>query len=312
VISFKKNELNIGHLSTAYHTNFLLMDNPKFNQDLNIQINWRQFGTGPAMVAAFKKKELDAGYMGLPPAVIGIEQGVPIKCVAGGHVEGTIMVAKKDFKSDKQLGNLLDVFQQFKGKKIGTPSKGSIHDVILNHNLEKFNFVDEIEVKNYKQAELIALDMEKGKLNAGVGTPALFVFAKSMFDCHLTIHPDNLWENNPSYGVFFHQDIINNRQDLVKKFLKWHKWASQELRISQKDAAEKISKIINVATKEYIYDVLGVSPKYCIALSDGYISSTMKFIESLFKLNYIKRILEPYEIFDRSQVDVIHPEENHY
>ena len=42
-----------------------------------------------------ENNELDIGYIGLPPAIIGIEQGVPIKCVAGGHVEGTILCAKK-------------------------------------------------------------------------------------------------------------------------------------------------------------------------------------------------------------------------
>ena len=76
--------------------------------------------------------------------------------------------------------------------------------------------------------------------------------------------------------------------------------------------AEKISEIIKVATADYIHDVLAVSPKYCIALSDGYISSTMKFIKTLKNLSYIKRDLNQKEIFDKYQVEIIHPEKDHY
>ena len=83
MLYIKKNKLRIGHLSTAYHANFILMGNKGLRSDFNREIRWKLFGTGPAMVKAFQNKELDIGYMGLPPAIIGIEKGAPIKCVAG-------------------------------------------------------------------------------------------------------------------------------------------------------------------------------------------------------------------------------------
>ena len=94
-----KEVLRIGHLSTMYHTNFILMGDSSFREDLNANVKWTLFGTGPEMVKAFERKELDIGYMGLPPAIIGIDRGVPIRCVAGGHIEGTIIIAKKEFKN---------------------------------------------------------------------------------------------------------------------------------------------------------------------------------------------------------------------
>jgi NitT/TauT family transport system substrate-binding protein len=313
VNQIKKNQLNIGHLSTAYHTNFILMGDDNFQKDMGKTINWTLFGTGPAMMKAFEKGELDIGYMGVPPAIVGIDRGAPIKCVAGGHVEGTIAVAKKKYKTDLQWNNnLSDVFSQFKGKIIGTPSKGSIHDVILNHFLDKFNMQDDIEVKNYKQAEMIALDIKKDKIQCGVGTPALAVFTSTMFESHLVIHPDNFWLNNPSYGIFFHNDIINNDPELVEKFLIQHKKAATFLREFPKKAAEKIVKKIKIATEKYIFDVLKISPKYCIALPDGYLESTKEFIQTLHDLNYIKNKVQIEDIFDFQFIHKIHPESHHY
>jgi NitT/TauT family transport system substrate-binding protein len=265
------------------------------------------------MVQAFKNNELDIGYIGLPPAIIGIEQGVPIKCVAGGHVEGTIMCAKRKYKDDVQLDNdVLKVMSQFKGAAIGVPAKGSIHDVILKYYIDKYNLQDEIEVINYKQPELIALDMKNNKLEGGVGTPCLAVFASTLLESRLIIQADNLWANNPSYGVFFHENLIKSHPELVLGFLSLHKKSATLLRESPDMAARLIANTVEMTTEEYVKAVLEISPKYCIALSEGYVKSSIEFIEALHRLGYIKRKLKVEEIFEFQFVEKVHPEHHHY
>ena len=289
------------------------MGNKDLTNDFNLDIRWKLFGTGPAMVKAFQNKKLDIGYMGLPPAIIGIDKGAPIKCVAGGHVEGTIMVAGKGYKTMAYLNNdLSEAFSQFKGRTIGVPSKGSIHDVILNFYLKKYSLLDDVEVKHYKQAEFIATDMQKGILEGGVGTPALAVFASTIFDSQLIIPPEVLWKDNPSYGIFFHEDIINKEPEVVLKFLNHNKAASLMLRESPTRAAEIISTTFEILTQNYVSAVLEISPKYCIALSEGYVNSTMDFARTLKDLGYIKKELRISDIFDFNFIQEVHPESEHY
>jgi NitT/TauT family transport system substrate-binding protein len=306
-------QIKIGHLSTIYHTNFIMMQNNNFKNDFQKELNWTLFGTGPAMVQAFKKGNLDIGYMGLPPAIIGIDNGVPIKCVAGGHIEGTIMIGKKKYKKIDQLNyNVQKVLSQFIGKTIGVPSRGSIHDVIIKYYLGKFNLLDKVEIKNYKQSEYIALDMKKGILDGGVGTPALAVFASTVLNSKLIIKPEFLWPYNPSYGIFFHNTLIKNFPNLIKTFLRYHKEASYLLRTSQSIAAEKISKVFKIVSKDYVEAILKISPKYCISLSKNYTNSTMEFVKALHALGYIKRVLSFDDIFVTKFVERIHPEQDHY
>jgi len=289
------------------------MGNKDLDNDFNMEVRWKLFGTGPAMVKAFQNKKLDIGYMGLPPAIIGIEKEAPIKCVAGGHVEGTIMVASKKYKTMAYLNNnLSEAFSQFKGRTIGVPSKGSIHDVILNFYLKKYSLLDDVEVKHYKQAEFIATDMQKGILEGGVGTPALAVFASTIFDSQLIIPPEVLWKDNPSYGIFFHEDIINKEPEVVLKFLNHNKAASLMLRESPTRAAEIISTTFEILTQNYVSAVLEISPKYCIALSEGYVNSTMDFARTLKDLGYIKKELRISDIFDFNFIQEVHPESEHY
>ena len=289
------------------------MGNKDLNTDLNTEIRWKLFGTGPAMVKAFQNKKLDIGYMGLPPAIIGIDKEVPIKCVAGGHVEGTIMIANREYKTMAQLNNnISDVFSQFKGQTIGVPSKGSIHDVILNFYLKKYGLFDDVKVKHYKQAEFIATDMQKGILAGGVGTPALAVFSSTIFKSQLIIPPEFLWKDNPSYGIFFHEDIIDKEPEIILRFLSHNKAASLMLRESPTRAAEIISTTFAILTEKYVSAVLEISPKYCIALSEGYVKSTMEFVRTLKDLGYIKKELRIDDIFDFKFVQEVHPEAEHY
>lgn len=305
--------LTIGHLSTAYHTNFILMANTDLEINLAHKINWIFFGTGPLMVDAFRQGKLDIGYMGLPPAIIGIDKGVPIKCVAGGHVEGTIMVARKNFMNISNFNNDIGkVLAQFKGKSIGVPSKGSIHDVILNHYLKKYNLVNDIQVKHYKQAEFIALDMKKGILEGGVGTPALAVFTSTLLDSHIILPPEILWKNNPSYGIFCHRDLIDTEPQIIHDFLINHKEASYLLRNSPSLAAEMIANTFKIIKKDYAQAILEISPKYCIALSEGYIKATMQFVNTLHELGYINKNLTVEDLFSFNFIKTIHPETDHY
>jgi len=313
VIFIIKDNLRFGHLSTAYHTNFILMADSNLKNDLKSDIKWTLYGTGPAMIQAFKDNQLDMGYMGLPPAIVGIDKGVPIKCVAGGHVEGTIMIGQMEYKSIDQLNNsIYEVLSQYVGKSIGVTSKGSIHEVILSHYLKKYKLDEEINVKNYGQAEFIAFDMKKGILDGGVGTPALAVFASTILDSHLIIRPEYLWENNPSYGIFFHEKFIENYPDLILTFLTHHKNASFILRDSPSKSAEMITKTFEIINKKYANSVLKISPKYCIALSDGFVKATMEFVDALYNLAYIKRKLEISEIFNFEFIEQVHPEKEHY
>ncbi len=289
------------------------MADDNLQKDLNMEISWILFGTGPSMINAFKEGELEIGYMGLPPAIIGIDKGVPIKCVAGGHIEGTLIIAKKGYKKISQFNdNIYEVLSQFKGKTIGTTSKGSIHDVILNFYIEENNLKNEITVKNYDQAEFIALDMRKGIIEGGVGTPALGAFASTIVKSHIIVPPEKLWKNNPSYGIFFRKDIIESNPELILKFLSYHKKASILIKKSPIQAAKIISNTIKILSENYVQSILKISPKYCIALSEGYVNATMEFVKILYKQGYIKRELQINDIFVFDFINKIHPENNHY
>ncbi|RNI15016.1 ABC transporter substrate-binding protein [Methanohalophilus sp. RSK] len=298
-----RKSLNIGHLSTMYHTSFILM-NTDWLEKANIKANWSLFGGGPAIVQAFERGEVDLGYIGLPPVMIGIDRGVPIKCVAGGHVEGTVMIANSEFKSLEECGNNPSLFfEQFKGLTVACPPGGSIHDVIIRNCIKKSGFEGKIPVKNYEWADMIPEAMVDGDIHVAVGTPSLAVATKRFCNAKTVISPDRLWPDNPSYGIIASADMIENFPELVLDFIKIHENGCNFIRENPGNAAQVVAEKVGVVDADFVQEMYEVSPKYFAGISDKYIESTLKFSPILHELGFISQPLEEKDIFDRRFVN---------
>ena len=304
--------LRIGHLSTFYHTAIILMARADTNSRLGAEIDWRLFGTGPAIADAFDKGELDIAYIGLPPAIIGINRGINIICVAGGHVEGTVVSGKKELKGFPDVRDMNKILSQIKGGRIGVPGKGSIHDVILQDCLERFNLKKDIAVINFQWADMILEAMVKGEISIAFGTPALAAAIKRYADGKTLYPPSMLWPNNPSYGIIVDKKFLNKEKAVVEQFLVLHEEATAFMRNNPEEASKVIADYIGFTDKELVLYTLKISPKYCSKITEGYISSTMEFVKALKRLGYINRVISENEIFDLSLIEKIHPEKEHY
>src|SRR5208283_39471 len=298
--------IRIGHLSTFYHTAMLLMAKGTLEKTMEAHVEWKLFGTGPAIVNAFEKGELDLAYVGLPPAIIGIARGVRIKCIAGGHIEGTVLCGRSSDRGFPEIDDLGAVFGQFSGLKIGVPGNGSIHDVILADCLVRFDLNTAIEVIHFPWADAIIEAMVKGEISAAIGTPALAVALERYAGGKILYPPAKLWPHNPSYGIVVHNGFSAGRPELVEAFLIAHEDAASLIRNSPEEAASSIAEYVGFIDKPFVMDTLKVSPKYCAQLSDEYINATMDFAAALRRLGYINRDVLREEIFYTALIRAAH------
>jgi len=276
---------------------------------MNITPEWKLFPTGPAMFEAFGANTLDIGYIGLPPAMIGIEKGIPLKCIAGGHVEGTLMIAAKDYHTLDELHSIDLVLKQFKGKSLGTPTRGSIHDVIIRNLIEEKG--ENIEIRNFSWADLIPEAIDSGEIAGAVGTPPLAVISAQECGTKIVIPTSKFWPYNPSYGIVVREELLNN-SNILEDFLTLHEKACNLIREQPEKAATIIAGEIKVVESNFIIQVFQISPKYCASLPKPYIDSTMSFVAVLNKLGYIKNALTKEDIFEFTSIKKTHPQTDHY
>ncbi len=275
-------------------------------------LEWKLMGTGPAIMKAFRQKEIDLAYIGLPPAIIGISQGTDILCVAGGHIEGTVMVGTAKWKGFPEAGDLASVLNQFQGEKIGVPGKGSIHDVILKECLEQSGLAGKIEVINYPWADLVTEAVAGGEVSAAFGTPALAVAIERFAGGKVLYPPSKLWPDNPSYGIVADAGFLKREYETVERFLILHEEATAFMRNEPGKAAQAIADFVGVVDRDFVLDTLRISPKYCAQLTEEYVASTMRFVPVLKKLGYIHEDVTQDRIFSRNIISRIHPGKDHY
>ena len=301
--------IRIGHLSTLYHTAFLLRGSDILGRR-GLRADWKLFASGPDIISAMQQGGLDLGYIGLPPVIIGIGRGLPLACIAGGHVEGTVMVAGPDKKTLGEAGSMPAFLSQFNGMAIGTPPRGSIHDVIVSELLREHS-IDGVEVRNYPWADFLADALGSGEIACAAGTPALAVTARRYGNARLAVPPDRLWPFNPSYGIVVMRSLLE-QGDLLLRFLAAHEEACGRIRRDPASCARTVAAITGMVDEAFVREAYRISPKYCAALPPEYIASTMKFVPVLQELGYIPRLVRADEIFEPSLIARVHPGAHHY
>ena len=302
--------VRIGYLSTLYHTSHLLRQLRWVEEDLGVECRWTLYGTGPEMVDAFQEGDIDVGYIGLPPAMIGMARGVPLACVGGGHVEGTVMVAGPSFRSlDESDGNHA-FLEQFRRRRVGIPAAGSIHDVIFRAQLMDHS-VAGVEVVNYPWADLIPYLLRRGEVDAAVGTPPLAVLCERECGTRTVIPPEALWPFNPSYGVVVRKGMLGEK-GLIEGFLHLHEKACNLIRGSPERAARLTVSALPGLDEPFVQRVYAVSPKYCASLPDAYMGSALDFLPVMRELGYLQGLEDPAHVFDTRFIEKVHPEAHHY
>jgi NitT/TauT family transport system substrate-binding protein len=279
---------------------------------LGAGIEWKLMGTGPAIMKAFQQNELDLAYIGLPPAIIGISKGIDVICIAGGHMEGTVLAGGPQAAGFPEISDLGVILQQFRGLAIGVPGTGSIHDVILRDCLEQHGLHEQIKVLNYPWADLVTEAMARHDVAAAMGTPALAVAISRFAGGKILYPPRRLWPNNPSYGIVADRGFLHKERKTVERFLVLHEEATAFIRREPIQAARLIADFVSVVDAKFVLDTFAVSPKYCAALTSNYITSTMRFVPALRKLGYIQQDIDKDRIFSRELIDTVHPGKDHY
>lgn len=305
-------KLRIGHLSTFYHTAMLLMARRELEKRLGIEVAWSLHGTGPSLVRAFEKDEIDIAYIGLPPALIGMDRGVPLTCIAGGHMEGTIISGGSLLQEFSAGPDLHTELRQFAGMTIGVPGKGSIHDVILGDLLERGGLRETVTVRNFAWSDQITEAAVKGLIAGAVGTPALGVALRHYAGFKLLCPASRIWPHNPSYGIVAARSFLKQERAVALQFLRLHEEATRFLRESPAEAAEVIARFVGFIEPGFVLETLRMSPKYCADLSAEYMQATLAFVGCLRRLGYIAREISGEEIFDVSLIREVHPEPSHY
>lgn len=241
--------VRIGHLVADIHQiAFFISYYNGFYEGEGIRPIRLEYVNGPAEMMAFASGELDAGYVGVVPALISKSKGADLVIIASANLEGSAIIAKPGIKTIRDLNR----------KKVGTPGAGTIQDFLLYMIERRFN----ISINRYETAMAsLPLAFEKGEIDAFIGWEPFIaeVSAKGLGNVIYTSH--DILPGHQCCVLYVSGKIFREHKDIAKKLIRIHlkamKFINEQTEVAQQIFANSTGTAMNViqdSWKRMIWD----------------------------------------------------------
>ena len=134
-------ELTLAYMPIFPDLQYFVMESEGYLDELDANVDAREFTNGPAIVQAYGGGEIDVAMFGIVPSMIVVDRGLPAKVTAANIKEPMAIMAHKELQAmwDGNAGDAFVTWERERGQKFrfGTFPQGSVPDVLLRYWLER-------------------------------------------------------------------------------------------------------------------------------------------------------------------------------
>lgn len=278
----------IGYLPSN-HDSALFVANAKgmFEKE-GIKVQLVPFRAGNDIIVAAKNNQIDIGYVGVSPATIAIDEGIPIKIVASVNEEGSGIVVNEE----SNINNISDL----QGKTIAIPRNGSMQDILLKYMLITNNLSINVVKTVQEEVPLMPDKLQKGDIDAYFAWEP-YVSAASLFDRdHVMIYSHEIWDDHPCCVIIAREDFIKKNPQLIAKFLKVHVEATDYVNNHKNETGVILSQKLGTDVDLELEALNHV--KFVSRPNETFQINVLKITEIQKNVGYIKNNLNTEQIFD--------------
>jgi NitT/TauT family transport system substrate-binding protein len=236
--------IRLGYLLADVHQiSFFVAYYEGFYEEEGIRpVKW-EYVNGPTEMMALAAGDLDAGYVGVVPALIAKSQGVDLVIVASANLEGSAIVAKPDIKT----------IQDLDGKTVGTPGIGTIQASLLYMVEQKLNIT--VNTEHHEGPVNLPLEFERGRIDAYIAWEPFVAEAvvRKLGNVIYTSH--DILPNHQCCVFYVSGKLYREQPELVKTLLKIHlkamKFVTQQPENAMKIFAERTGKNLTVIQESW-------------------------------------------------------------
>jgi len=203
--------VRIGHLVADIHQiAFYVAYYEGYYTEEGIRPMRMEYINGPTEMLYVASGELDAGYVGVVPALISKSKGTDFIIVASANLEGSAIVAKSD----------IDKVQGLNGKRVGTPGIGTIQDSLL-YMVEEQLGITTVHVA-YGGPSLLPLALERGEIDAYIAWEPFAAEAVVKGLGHVVYTSHDILPNHQCCVLYVSGKMFREQPELARKLIKIH------------------------------------------------------------------------------------------
>lgn len=283
--------LTIGYLPVTCHLTCPVTDYASKTTKSNTNFNSQRFTDFPTVVSAMEAKQIQATFMIVPLAMKLREEGVPVKICYLGHRDGTEVMVRKDSKATS--------LRDMKGKTMAIPSPYSNQNIMIHKLMQDQGLKpDDINFVVLPPPDM-PTSLAAGAIDGYVvGEPFC---AKAELDGtgRVLYYASDIWPNFVSCALVVHEDLINERPDVVKDLVRGIAESGKWAETHRADAAKLAAPYFRQDRKVLNY-VLTSSPRRVSYVQLTPTDEELQHIDDMaVKMGILKRTVPMSELIDR-------------
>jgi len=248
--------VRIGYLVADIHQiAFFVAHNERFYEEEGIRAIRLEYVNGPTQMMHFAAGDLEAGYVGVVPALMSKAKGgneSDFLIVASANLEGSAIIAKPEIKTVQDLN----------GKTVGTPGIGTIQASLLYMVEREFDI--KVNARHYNGPTGLPLDFEKENprvLDAYIAWEPFVAEAVVKGLGNVTYTSHDILPSHQCCVFYISGKMLREQPDIARKLVKIHLRAMKYVTERPNDAMEifadrtgKSLEVVQESWKRMIWD----------------------------------------------------------
>lgn len=216
------------------------------------EIEWVKMGNASAIREAMITGDLDIGFMGIPPFLIGVDHNTPWKIFTGVSEAPLGLVSK-----DRKIVSLNDIQTN---EQIILPQPGSIQHILLQmagkkefNNAQKFD--EQLLTMNHSDG--LSAFTANNELNLHFTSPPYIFKELKLKDAHLVLDGKESFGGSFTFIVGVSQESFFNDQEKYEGFIKSLEKSIDYINNDKEGTIKTLSEIYDYSVnelEEYIYN----------------------------------------------------------
>jgi len=236
------------------------------------------YPNGGAVMLAFEAGDVDIGYLGSPPAIIGhVNSETDTRVIAQVNALGSAIVVKEGIVNASDL----------KGKTIATPGASTIQHFMMLTYLENNGInVGELTLTDAKVTDM-ALEMDTGDIDGFIAWQPFPADAVDRGLGHVLADSTDIWPGHICCVLATMNDFAKDHPDAVVNYLKAHiaatKWMQQAMADNTSEDYQllvDISEDFTGRSEKVVEDALA-GMEYNYALDTKFKTSFTEYVDQL-------------------------------